>query len=284
MSIINEKLPDAIEGFINTVIGPGKIDNLSIQDDLSIKTAVKMAYNDAKRTMTGLGKKGNKKKAEKKEDALKDIAEAFNKYFKKRPPCDRDNFNNIHNNICQIWCKAFPDDDPLGVFGKAQKIVNMTFKYLYCCSDADNYKDYFNYCHMPLDSYTLEWVKREILEKSKSKSAHLSESGKIDSWSNLEYGEGHNHLYEKEGKTYYSYCFYIESIQEYIDKNKLKCSPLELEFVEWPEIRNKMAAEDFYFSLKEKLDTKAKKAFRQKSYKDQLLLIKSNLELTISQI
>ena len=77
MSIINEKLPDAIEGFINTVIGPGKIDNLSIQDDLSIKTAVKMAYNDAKRTMTGLGKKGNEKKAEKKEDALKDIAEGL---------------------------------------------------------------------------------------------------------------------------------------------------------------------------------------------------------------
>jgi len=43
--------------------------------------------------------------------------------------------------------------------GQAQKIINMSFKYLFCCADIRNSKlSHFTWCHMPLDSVTLEWL------------------------------------------------------------------------------------------------------------------------------
>lgn len=46
-----------------------------------------------------------------------------------------------------------------GSFGLAQKFINMSFKYLYCYDDADEYEDKFQNCHMPLDKYTVRWVR-----------------------------------------------------------------------------------------------------------------------------
>ncbi len=43
--------------------------------------------------------------------------------------------------------------------GQAQKIINMSFKYLFCCEDIRNNKmSHFTNCHIPLDSVTLEWL------------------------------------------------------------------------------------------------------------------------------
>lgn len=47
--------------------------------------------------------------------------------------------------------------------GNAQKIVNMTFKYLFCVMNDnnfkyENFKDYFKYCHYTLDEITIEKV------------------------------------------------------------------------------------------------------------------------------
>lgn len=44
-------------------------------------------------------------------------------------------------------------------YGKAQKIINMCFKYLYLFDDANNseYKNIFDCCHMSIDSNILNW-------------------------------------------------------------------------------------------------------------------------------
>lgn len=43
-------------------------------------------------------------------------------------------------------------------YGKAQKIVNMTMKQLYCFDNAPTYKNsVFQYCHIPIDSVILEF-------------------------------------------------------------------------------------------------------------------------------
>jgi hypothetical protein len=47
-------------------------------------------------------------------------------------------------------------------YGKAQKIVNMTFKYLYCFEGALDFEDCFGECHMPLDSKILEWYRQNV--------------------------------------------------------------------------------------------------------------------------
>ena len=48
-------------------------------------------------------------------------------------------------------------------YGKAQKIVNMTMKGLYCLKDAEKKNRYFEHCHIALDSFTLEWFKRNVI-------------------------------------------------------------------------------------------------------------------------
>jgi hypothetical protein len=40
--------------------------------------------------------------------------------------------------------------------GQAQKIINMSFKYIFCCEDIrDTKMAYFSWCHMPLDNVIL---------------------------------------------------------------------------------------------------------------------------------
>lgn len=135
--------------------------------DTAIAAAVNLAYNDTKRTLAGIGKYSDNKKK-----TLECIIEKLKAYFhKEKAPLTEEEFDQIHDELCQLWCKEFESlgDGKLGTYGKAQKIVNMSFKYLYCCDNAENYRDYFKYCHMPLDSFTLEWFKRERYPLSKER-------------------------------------------------------------------------------------------------------------------
>ena len=44
-------------------------------------------------------------------------------------------------------------------YGSAQKMVNMIFKYLVCYQDYADYANYFKWCHMPIDTVILRWLK-----------------------------------------------------------------------------------------------------------------------------
>lgn len=47
-------------------------------------------------------------------------------------------------------------------FGKGQKIVNMTMKYLSTCDNASDYEERFVDCHFTLDSYNLNWYYKYV--------------------------------------------------------------------------------------------------------------------------
>ena len=47
-------------------------------------------------------------------------------------------------------------------YGKAQKAVNMIFKYLYCFDGAEQAEERFAHCHMPLDSKILDWYRANV--------------------------------------------------------------------------------------------------------------------------
>lgn len=96
------------------------------------------------------------------------------------------NFNNtIHEKLCTKFVNAFQNkikqlntaidkfnrdsglstdlsvahiDEKKITYGKAQKIVNMTMKQLYCFDNAPEYKSsVFQHCHIPIDSIILEF-------------------------------------------------------------------------------------------------------------------------------
>ena len=85
---------------------------------------------------------------EEKETAFSDLAQKFYEYFNCEAPSDKSSFDIVHNKLCTAWCDAFSKASPthIGTYGKAQKIVNMTLKYLYCCKDICNFEKHFAFC------------------------------------------------------------------------------------------------------------------------------------------
>ena len=204
--------------------------NLSPINEQSIKKAVGyFAYRDACRTFTGIKEYGTAK-----DDAIEEIEKELCNYFgvgsASTAPKSKEGFDDEHEKLCNLWCDKFKDDDNLSRYGKAQKIINMSFKYLYCCSDAEKYRDYFKCCHMPLDSNTLGWIVK-VLKIDKKK---------VCAWSKLQKtGDKSDGCFEENGKRYYCYDYYVERVREYLNKQNNICSPLELEFVVWEDMTQK---------------------------------------------
>lgn len=70
---------------------------------------------------------------------------------------EKDAFDEWHKTTCDALMNVLKKLYQSIHYGKAQKIVNMTFKYLYCISNDRN-DNYYKYCHIPLDSIILDWI------------------------------------------------------------------------------------------------------------------------------
>lgn len=128
-------------------------------------------------------------------------------------------------------------------YGKAQKVVNMTFKHIYCLSDGKK-REWFLPCHMALDFFTLEWFKRNIAQYGAKYTL-----GKVDSWSALQNGKEDEYV-GKKGQHFYSYHFLVAKIRDYFEQRPFgPLCPLEAEFLIWPEIQIRLSAESFIFQL-----------------------------------
>lgn len=105
-------------------------------------------------------------------------------------------------------------------YGKLQKIVNMSFKYLYCCNDIRFEKNKaFKRCHMPLDRLILSWM----LEWIKDNYADSYKIYRDKAWSKLEREE---------------YLHIQKLIKERRKKEQWCCSVLEKEFEVWIKQKN----------------------------------------------
>ena len=223
---------------------------------IAIEIAVSWAYNDAKRTMHGITK-------DDREEAEDAIVKEFKAYFTNPAPCEK-KFKESHIRLCNAWINSFEDGSSLGTYGKAQKIVNMTFKYLYCCTNIDNFENHFKYCHMPLDSFTLEWCKRNIQE---------IDPNKIGSWSKMK-DEKSDTYKESKNIEKYSYHYYVARIRDYVAINKIELTPLQLEFIIWPKMQLELATENYLFTLTDEYKkTSEKEKLRKKSLEDKMALV-----------
>lgn len=176
-------------------------------------------------------------------------------------------FLSLHDDLCNIVIKCLKKkyEDDYCTYGKAQKIVNMTFKYLYAyhCSKDDSSswsEESFKFCHMPLDSFTLEWFGRKIPNVTK---------GKIGAWSNIQ-------KKEKNNRKSYEYEFYQERIKTYFETYYAKegITPLRAEFVIWPSIQKELAVETFIFTFKPITEVSKRQDVRKESLDDKIRCVK----------
>lgn len=180
-----------------------ELENKPIKDAVGqIKSYI---YNDFTfRTEKGIKKEDIKPSIDKTVEDVRD-------YILQTPNEEnQDSFDKKH----EKWCREFIEDcNFIVTVGKAQKVINMAFKYFYCCQDAVKNENAFKHCHMPLDSYTLDWV------KTISKSDICK---KDQAWSKLD---------EK------AYIRIQKHIREHLKENETysKLSPFLAEFYIWPE-------------------------------------------------
>ena len=157
----------------------------------------------------------------------------FSEELVKISNCFLDEYKSAMNKLNQSISQA-PNSDTYLIdvdnikYGKAQKIVNMTCKYLMLFSDASDYQKVFQQCEMPLDSKILEYYNNTIVT-----SLNESKNSKIQrcntAWSNLEYEE---------------YKDIQKNIKEFCERNKnndlnLTGYPLIDEFTIWKNQINK---------------------------------------------
>ncbi len=179
-------------------------------------------------------------------------------------PKHQEEFNEWHHNTCKLFLKTLEKDYVNLCYGKAQKIVNIMFKHLYCLNGAEEYdkQGYFKYCHLTLDSFTLEWFHRNVVKK-----------GKVGIWSNLRYNESENE--------YENYTYYISKIQTYFNNNNIEngLTPFQFEFYMWPDMQIQLAAEAFYFSMNESMSSDDRNKFRHKKTADKIKEIRESIDL-----
>lgn len=241
----------------------------------------------------------------------KSFVERFMDYFFPVPKSDNQymdetSFDQWHKEMCEEFLAVIEPKYQDGLkYGKAQKIVNMTFKNAYCLQHngikEDKFEKYFEHCHMPLDSIILEWVKRTqawLCSKDaenndcKKKKAETLCSTRIPSWSKMNYEECPGFL-TSDGKPYYGYKDIQNAIFEYFNKYVEKntatkhlkgCTPLQAEFFVWKYMQLKLAAEGVYnqFLSFEDLDNteiKTKKAeYRNKTINEKIADLQKKLK------
>ena len=181
---------------------------------------------------------------------IKALLPKINEWFcKTEAKISEGSFDKWHHQSCSVVLSVLQDfyinqDGTDVAYGKAQKIVNMTMKGLYCLSGAKEREHYFKYCHMALDSFILEWFCRQVMpwyneKKENKENKEKIKKTSITSWSIIPEGCG---------VAPYGYNNYVRIIRDYFGAVRPYdgLTPLQAEFYIWIEIQLEMAAESLY--------------------------------------
>lgn len=210
-------------------------EKLSVTELKDVLLAVRKAYADMSvRSIKGF----SKVKDEKKEELRENFAQKFiDTFCKAAAPLTQEAFDERHKEVCEDFLEELktlcvgPDFKEPPCYGKAQKIVNMTFKYLYLFEKNEPIQPLFAFCHMPLDSNIFEYLKRKF--KSYGLNAKLFETA----WSKLD-----DERYMEIQKAIRGYCQkhssdYADAADEYA---KL---PFYAEFQIWGKMRREVSSQ-----------------------------------------
>ena len=157
---------------------------LNEEADKIVEIIIKKAYNDATNQgafNTKIPKEDISRKKLVEEIKEKVVEELKEKLLHYQHHTHKMDFDNWHKNICNGILNHYEkinEDKSLFTYGNAQKIINMSLKYLYMLSKVDNFseiksglrsileairKDEY-YLNIPIDSYIIDslWEKTDI--------------------------------------------------------------------------------------------------------------------------
>ena len=142
---------------------------------------VRIAFTTLARTVRGISRNPNR-------EILK--AEASN-YLENRlkylSASTADEFDKWHRETSENLIAIFNQYDQAFAVGQAQKWINMSLKHL-SIADKATVTVFYNYCHVPIDSYILKAMQSDIVSKEIRAIDAGFEQGKdgIATWSKIE--------------------------------------------------------------------------------------------------
>ena len=136
-------------------------------------------------------------------------------------------------------CKAINDKKPQEAednfsFGNAQKLINMVVKHIYAHTYSIHFignkdiRDYFRFCHCPMDSIMLlnVWKTYKSTFDSSERKDKLGESNDfLKAWGNEDFDE--------DNKAPQRYIRYQSAIKEIINSSKSEIFPIEYDYIVW---------------------------------------------------
>lgn len=184
----------------------------------TVRAALDNAYADMSRRQNG-------HTPEIKNACIDYLVEVFSNTFQ------IEDFDAWHQALCMELINRWNSvSEDFGTVGKAQKVLNMTFKYLACISNA--YDGIFPSCHMTLDSYTLDWYEAAV--KPWAKAQHRRVGRKVAAWSKIRSYEEYL-LIQQNIRLYLAsgahYSISIGSAQT--PAMPLPTAPIDAEFIVW---------------------------------------------------
>ena len=200
----------------NTLLGLGDVCP-SLTNYIHVLRALERAYRDMQPRTFKKNMPNARIDALARKSVLFGLAKKFVEYFKGVFFSSQEQFDEWHEEICYSFVDEFNTKvmRPSGYkdieYGKAQKIVNITFKFLYLfCDIEEGEPSHFKFCHFAIDSINLKWYKK-----------HIDAKCSVGNWSDMTYSE------------------YIDiqiRIRNYISKNMTDKTPFEAEFEIWSEL------------------------------------------------
>ena len=167
----------------NIMLGLGNV-HLSLTNHKHVLCAVKKAYGAMSPRTLGRGRlPGARIHAPALTSVLSTLANDFVDYFSKPAPKTQADFDDWHNTVCDKFLTNYnallssSGYTRTAKYGKAQKIVNIAFKYLYLfCDIVPGNPGHFTFCHFAIDNYTLRWYNKYNIGASYTKSwSNMSE-------------------------------------------------------------------------------------------------------------
>ncbi len=138
-------------------------------------------------------------------------------------PFSSSNFDVWHEEACNKYCRYMKNQKFKGfkmTVGRAQKVINMTFKYLYCTAayrgEVEKIADKL---HMALDKYTLKWYKDNLVKHG--------QKGAVPEWSKIDYYPDYKNI----KKAIFDY--FQNNPSDYQDDNGNPLPPFLAEFIIW---------------------------------------------------
>lgn len=185
--------------------------SIASRDDIYKVISVQSYKDMTPRHLKGIGKYKNEKVG-----IFNYITDQLVIYFS-QPAKSREEFGNWHKEMCEEICRRFSALPGIEIkHGKAQKLLNITFKQLYCFADAESKADHFKYCHIPIDNNIITWCEN-----------NAGITPPPTAWSFMSYSD-----YSKFEDSLYSWLNSKDNTK-YRTADGIPCSPLQLDFIAW---------------------------------------------------